>query len=114
MRAAGKVKVLGLAGSQRAGGTLADVPTLAEQGIRGAESGSWYGLVAPRGLPKEVRARLSAALGKVLVMPEVQTRIAATGLDPALQLGDAFRDYMSQQWDTYGRVIRSRNISLSE
>lgn len=55
LRAAGKVKILGLSASKRATDLLTDVPTLAEQGISGAESGSWYGIMAPKGMPDDVR-----------------------------------------------------------
>lgn len=114
MRAAGKIKVLGLASRQRAGGDLADVPTLDEQGIKGAESGSWYGLMAPRGIPEDVRARLTLATAKVLALPEVRDKIAATGLDPVTLTGGEFQDYLRQQWETLGRVIRSKQITLND
>lgn len=114
MRASGKVKVLGMAASRRATGDLADVPTLAEQGIRGAESGSWYGLMAPAGIPADVRERLLGSIGRVLAMPDVKDRIAATGLDPITLAGGEFRDYLRQQWEATGQVIRSRQISLNE
>ena len=114
MRAAGKIKVLGVASRVRAGGDLSDVPTLDEQGIKGAESGSWYGLMAPKGIPEDVRARLVATVSKVLAMPEVKDKIAATGLDPLTLTGPEFQDYLRQQWDVTGRVIRSKQISLND
>ena len=114
LRNAGKIKVLGVAGTRRASGPLADVPTLAEQGIRGADSGSWYGLMAPRGIPEEVRQKLLAALGKVLALPEMRDRINATGLDYHLALGADFQDFLRRQHELYGRAIRSRNIALYE
>lgn len=114
MRAAGKIKVLGLASGKRAGGDLADVPTLDEQGIKGAESGSWYGLMAPKGIPEDVRARLTTTVAKVLALPEVKDKIAATGLDPLTLTGAEFQDFLRQQWDTTGRVIRSKQIVLND
>ena len=114
MRASGKVKVLGVAGARRASGALSDVPTLEEQGIRGAESGSWYGLMAPKGIPEDVRQRLVASVSKVLSTPEVRDRISATGLDFTFAAGPDFQDFLRRQYETYGRVIRSRQISLSE
>ena len=114
MRAAGKIKVLGLASRTRASGDLADVPTLDEQGIKGAESGSWYGLMAPKGIPEDVRARLTATVSKVLAQPEVKDKIAATGLDPITVVGPEFQDYLRQQWETTGRVIRAKQIVLND
>jgi tripartite-type tricarboxylate transporter receptor subunit TctC len=114
MRGAGKVKAMGVAGNRRVAGDLADVPTLDEQGIKGAEWGSWYGLMAPRGIPADVRARLTAVVGKVLAMPDVRDRIAATGLDPVAVMGADFQEFLRQQWDATGRVIRAKQISLND
>lgn len=114
MRAAGKIKVLGVASGRRAVGELADVPTLAEQGIAGAESGSWYGLMAPAGIPADVRERLVASVTRVLAMPDVRERISGTGLDPLTLTGTEFRDYLRQQWEATGRVIRTKQISLND
>ena len=114
MRATGKVKVLGVATAKRLPGELADVPTLAEQGIQGAESSSWYGLMAPKGIPEDVRARLTASINKVLATPDLREKIAGTGLDPLPLSGAEFRDYLKQQWDTVGRVIRAKQIVLND
>jgi tripartite-type tricarboxylate transporter receptor subunit TctC len=114
MRSLGKVKVLGVASLRRADGELADVPTLAEQGIPGAEAGSWYGLMAPKGVPTEVRDRLTAALTKVLGMADVRERIAATGLDPTTLTGAEFQQYLRQQWELTGRIIRVKQIALQD
>ena len=114
LRGSGKVRILGIAGPRRAGGALADVPTLAEQGVRGAESGSWYGLMAPRGIPDEARLKLVAAVSKVLASTEIRDRINATGLDFSFAAGADFQDFLRRQYETYGRAIRTRNISLSE
>ena len=72
-----------------------------------AESGSWYGLMAPRGIPDDVRTRLTATVTKVLAMPDVNSKIAATGLDPITLTGNEFQDYLRQQWESTGRVIRT-------
>lgn len=114
LRASGKIKVLGVAGSRRATGPLSDVPTLDEQGIKGAESGSWYGLMAPRGIPEEVRQKLVSALTKVLAAPELREKINGTGLDFNFAAGADFQDYLRRQYEIYGQVIRNKQISLSE
>jgi len=114
LRAAGKIRVLGVAGDRRATGELADVQTLAEQGIKGAEAGSWYGLMAPKGIPEDVRARLVASATKALASAEVRDKIAGTGLDPVTLTGQEFQDYLHRQWDSLGRVIRSKQISLND
>lgn len=114
MRSAGKIKVLGVASTLRARTDLGDVPTLEEQGFKNAESGSWYGLMGPRGMPEEVRQKLVSAVAKVLAMPDIREKIAATGLDPVAMTGVEFQDYLRQQWETVGKVIKSKQISLND
>ena len=114
MRAAGKVKILGIASQRRASGELSDVLTLEEQGIKGAEARSWYGLMAPKNIPDEVRARLVEAIGKVLASPDISARIAGTGLDPMPLTGADFLDFLRQQWDATGRVVHSKKIYMNE
>ncbi len=47
-------------------------------------------------------------------MPETRDRIAATGLDPVAVMGADFEDFLRQQWDVTGRVIRAKQISLND
>jgi tripartite-type tricarboxylate transporter receptor subunit TctC len=70
--------------------------------------------MAPRGIPEDVRLKLIRSVSKVLAMPEVKDKIAATGLDPAVAAGAEFQEFLRQQYETYGKVIRSKQISLSE
>lgn len=110
---AGKVKVLGYAHSHRSTDLLTDLPTLAEQGFPGAESGSWYGVMAPKGIPEDVRARLSGALNKVLGSPETINRIVAAGLDPVNLQGAALNDFLRKEYQRYGAVVRQKGIKLT-
>jgi len=112
LRAAGKVKILGISAAQRATGLLNDVPTLAEQGIAGAECGSWYGIMAPKGVPEDVRSRLAAALVKVVSLPEVAARIRAAGVDPVAIHGSALKDFLRSEYERYGAVVRARQIKV--
>ena len=70
--------------------------------------------MAPRGIPDDVRVRLTAAVVKVLAMPEVKDKLAATGLDPVTLTGPEFQDFLRQQWETTGRVIRSKQLVLND
>jgi tripartite-type tricarboxylate transporter receptor subunit TctC len=74
----GKVKVYGITSAQRVS-SLPDVPTLQEQGLKGADVGIWHGLYAPKGTPKPVIDKLVASLQAALKEPEVQKRFADLG-----------------------------------
>jgi tripartite-type tricarboxylate transporter receptor subunit TctC len=59
------------------------VPTLGEAGLAGLEATGWHGIVAPRGTDPALVARLNAAIGQVLRLPEVADRLRALGIEPA-------------------------------
>jgi tripartite-type tricarboxylate transporter receptor subunit TctC len=75
---AGKVKVYGVTSLKRVP-SLADVPTLDEQGLKGFEVGIWHGLYAPKGTPKPAIDKLVAALQDAVRDPAVSKRFAELG-----------------------------------
>jgi tripartite-type tricarboxylate transporter receptor subunit TctC len=74
----GKVKVYGVTSAQRVA-SLPDIPTLQEQGLKGADVGIWHGLYAPKGTPKPVIDKLVAALQEALADPTVRQRFTDLG-----------------------------------
>ncbi|CUI74306.1 tripartite tricarboxylate transporter substrate binding protein [Achromobacter xylosoxidans] len=76
----GRLKALAYANGQRSP-LLPDVPTLAESGVKGAESASWYSLAAPKGTPPEILQRLNDAVAKVNADPEYSKLMQAQGVD---------------------------------
>jgi len=74
----GKVKVYGVTSAQRVS-SLPDIPTLQEQGLKGANVGIWHGLYAPKGTPKPVVDKLVSSLQAALAEAEVQKRFAELG-----------------------------------
>jgi tripartite-type tricarboxylate transporter receptor subunit TctC len=79
---AGTVKILANLSPSRSP-VVPGVPTSAESGIPGLYASGWFGLFAPKGTPKEVIARLNAAMVQALADPAVRTRFSDLGLDIA-------------------------------
>jgi tripartite-type tricarboxylate transporter receptor subunit TctC len=77
----GKLRAIAIADFKRSK-QLPGVPTVAEAGLPGAESGAWYGILAPAGTPPAVLDRLNAELVKVLQRPEVRAQFDQLGIDP--------------------------------
>jgi tripartite-type tricarboxylate transporter receptor subunit TctC len=75
---AGKVKAYGLTAAKRVS-SLPDLPTLQEQGLKGADVGIWHGLYAPKGTPKPVIDKLVSALQEALKDPGVNQRFSELG-----------------------------------
>lgn len=106
----GKVKLLGVASAKRSP-FFPDSPTLAEQGIKGAELDIWFGMWAPNGTPPEIIARLNRELAKVLAQPAAKERFANLGAEPAAKDQAAFRKLLADEGRVLASVIKSQNIS---
>ncbi len=80
----GKVKAYGVTTKARVK-SLQDVPTLDEAGLKGFEVAVWHGIYAPKGTPKDVVAKLTAALQAALKDPKVVQSFANLGTEPVSQ-----------------------------
>ncbi len=78
---AGKVKVLAVTSAQRIQ-SLPNVPTIAESGLAGYETSSWYGILAPAGTPAAIVSKLNAEINKALQNPEIRAKLAFEGAEP--------------------------------
>lgn len=78
----GKIRPIAVTTAQRSA-SLPQVPTVAESGYAGFDMGGWIALVAPRGLPDDVKQRLGAALADTMGNTEVRKQLVAAGFEPA-------------------------------
>ncbi len=106
---AGKFRALAVASPKRSA-ELPDVPTLAEQGVKGADVSTWYGLFVTAGTPKPVVDRLNAELSRDLALPDVQTRIKGLGGEISVMGIDQFADFNRGEFERYGKIVRDANI----
>ena len=59
-----------------------EIPTFAESGVPGFESGTWYALLAPAGTPREIVTRLNRAVVQIVQLPDVREKLNAQGAEP--------------------------------
>ena len=109
--AAGKVRLLGVTGSQRSGLTP-DVATFAEQGYAGFELPTWAGLFVPSRTPKDIVARLHAETVKVMQQPDVVARFADLGYLPGGQSQAKFAQQVRDEKERWGELIRKAGVRL--
>jgi tripartite-type tricarboxylate transporter receptor subunit TctC len=83
-----------------------DVPTLAEQGLRGFEAVSWFSLMAPAKLPKEIQARLNQLTVQTLSKPEIRSRLSNGGLDPNPGSPEELSRYIQQEASKWRKIIQ--------
>ena len=109
---AGQLKVLGFGSTERIP-QFPNVPTLAESGLPGYQAGSWYGLVAPKGTPRDVVAKLNAETQKIFADPEFRKKF----LEPSFIYSIAsspeeFAARIHADSAKWGRIIRAANIHV--
>jgi tripartite-type tricarboxylate transporter receptor subunit TctC len=109
---AGKIKVYAVTTPKRVA-SLADVPTMQESGLPGFEVAVWHGLYAPKGTPKPVIDKLSAALQTALKDPNIKTRFAELGTEPVpaeQATPDALRNKLKSQIDVWTPIIKKAGV----
>ena len=111
---AGKLKILANLSPQRSKVTP-ELATSDESGVPGLYAAGWFGLFGPRGLPKEVVAKLNGALVQALADPKVQARFAELGLDLASreqQTPEGCAAFLKAEMDKWWPVIKAANIKV--
>jgi len=106
---AGKLRVLASMSAKRPS-FLPDTPTIAESGYPGFEASVWYGVIAPKGTPADVIAKLTAAVQKALASSEVQGRLSAVGGEVTYGNPQQFGALIHSERVRYDKLIREANI----
>jgi len=108
---AGKLRALATTGAKR-DATLPDLPTIAEAGVKGYESGVWFGLAAPMGTPPEVIAKLNAAAVQGTKSPEFVKRMTELGYN-ILGTSAAEMASMNQtEINRWGPIVRASGAKV--
>ena len=89
-----------------------DLPTFAELGWPGVESGTWQGLLLPGATPAPMVARWEAEMRALLARPEMARRMSDLGGEVRTDGAAAFREWLGRETESWGRVIRANNIKL--
>lgn len=92
----GKIKAIAVTAGKRSA-LLSKVPTLAESGYPGVEMDTWLALVAPRGLPPAVKARLELTLAQVVADPETRDKLIAVGFEPTYASAKAVSELIDKE-----------------
>ncbi|ALO37920.1 tripartite tricarboxylate transporter substrate binding protein BugE [Alcaligenes faecalis] len=108
---AGNLRALAIAWPERLP-ALKDVPTLAEEGYPQLNSPAWYGLLAPKGTPPEIVAKLHAAAAEALKKPEIISALEKQGATPSGNSPEEFAKEIKEQYDWAHDVVKKGNIKL--
>ncbi len=89
---------------------MPDLPTIAEAGVPGYESSTWFGPLAPAKTPRDIIVRLNTELMKMLQRPEVKARFAADGIEALGSTPEEFGAYIKTEIERWGRVIKAAGV----
>jgi tripartite-type tricarboxylate transporter receptor subunit TctC len=103
---AGKVKALGTSGKSRSPVTP-DLPTVAEAGVPGYESGIWLGLMAPARTPRPVLEKLNAEVNRIINSPEVKEAWAKQGAFPMGMSIDGFDKFLREEVVKWAKAVKA-------
>jgi tripartite-type tricarboxylate transporter receptor subunit TctC len=106
----GKVRALGIASDKR-NPLLPEVPTLAEQGVQGAEVQSWQAVAAPKGLPADVKAKIHGAIVAALNDPSVKDKLVAQGFEIVANTPEQFARFQATEFARWKQLIEARKIT---
>jgi len=106
---AGKLKAVAITSSTRSA-LLPNVPTVAEQGYAGFDVPTWFGLVAPAGMPKELVTQLQRIVADGLKAPAVRERFVKIGAEPVGNTPEEFARYIREETARWGKLIKERGI----
>ena len=105
----GRLRVLAVTSSKRST-LLPDVPTLDEAGLRGYEYSSWQGVLAPAAVPKDIVARLNAAIVKAGTMPEIKDAFSKQGNDVRTTTPEQFATFISGEMEQNAKLIKATGV----
>jgi tripartite-type tricarboxylate transporter receptor subunit TctC len=109
----GNVKALAVTAKERIP-AAADVATMAEQGVPDFISGTWAGIVAPAGTPKEIVDRIAAEAKKALADPAMKDKLAEPGIVAVGSTPDEFRAFVAEEVARWGTVIKDAGIKAEQ
>jgi tripartite-type tricarboxylate transporter receptor subunit TctC len=107
----GRLKGLALTSGHRSP-SAPEIPTMAEAGVPGYVSDTWYGLLAPAGTPKEVLAKLEDAAMRAIKTPAVRDRLTKAGAEPAGSSAAEFRKTIEREKPIWAKVVKDSGAKV--
>jgi len=101
----GRMRAIAVTSATRAD-DLPDVPTVAESGYKGFEAATWFGVLGPAGIPKDVVVKLNAEINKALELPDLRQRLGEQGAEVLGGSPEKFGTLISEEIDRWGKVVK--------
>jgi len=105
----GRLRVLGVTSRKRSA-ALPQVPTIAEAGVPGYSATTWYGVLAPAGTRQPIIDRLSAAVHKAVMSPELRERMLSDGAEPIGSSPAEFQKHLAAEMAKSRKIVQSAGV----
>lgn len=102
----GRVRGLGVTSLKRVA-AAGDMPTLAEQGLKGFETGSWFGMAAPAGTPRDIIVKLHAESIKAIAAPDIRDRMSAEGAEFVGDTPEQFAAFIKSEIAKWAKAVKA-------
>ena len=102
----GKVRALGVTTLNRVA-AVPEIPTISEQGLKGFETGSWFGMSVPTGTPREIVTKLHAESVRIIALPEVRNRMVAEGAEFVGDTPEQFTAFFKSEIEKWGKAVKA-------
>jgi tripartite-type tricarboxylate transporter receptor subunit TctC len=109
---AGKLAALGVSTPRRSA-LLPEVPPIAEAGVPGYAMSTWWGVIAPAGVPAAIVQKLNREIGAIVTSAESRQRLETSGAEPATLSSAEFGRLLAAEVDKWQRVARESNIKAN-
>ena len=106
---AGRLRALGVTSEKRSS-ALPQLPTLSEAGVKGYHVETWYGALAPAGIPAAIVGKLNTEINRTVKRADVQERMASEGAEPIASTPAQFAAFLDSEIRKWGRIIRESGI----
>jgi tripartite-type tricarboxylate transporter receptor subunit TctC len=103
---AGRLRIIAAATPRRLA-ALPSLPTVAESGVPGWETGAWFGLFGPASLPREITAKIHADANRAVDLPETKASYLRLTLEPVRMSPEEMAQYIRTELERWGRLIRA-------
>ncbi len=105
----GKVRALAVTGARRSP-AVPELATMLEAGVRGYESSTWYGVLAPKATARPIVVKLHDEIVGILKLPEVRDRLLNEGAEPVGNSPEQFGEFIKSEIAKWGKVIKAAGI----
>lgn len=107
----GKLRILGVSSNHRMS-AIPEVPTIAESGLPGFETGSWQGVVAPAGTPRDIVAKLNAEIARIVGTPDMRDNLARQGAEVRTNSPEEFAAFIRSEMTRWAKVVKDANVKV--